>query len=146
MRKRVLAAAVPAFLMLALLRADHGALKRHRSLAVTATAYNSLPAQTWGDPRVGAWGDRLDRLPRGVRAIAVSPDLLRQHGLRHGQRVRISGLKGEFVVLDKMPRRWQRRIDIHMGQDLRAARSWGRKPVTLSWVAPRTLEPPRKDS
>lgn len=146
MRKRVLAAAVPAFMMLVLLRTDAGALKRHRSLAVTATAYNSVPAQTWGDPRVGAWGDRLDRLPRGVRAIAVSPDLLRQHGLKHRQRVRISGLKGEFVVLDKMPPRWQRRIDIHMGQDLRSARRWGRQPVTLSWVAPTAAGNERKDS
>lgn len=137
MRKPALAAAVPAFMMLVLLRTDAGALNRHRSLAVTATAYNSVPAQTWGDPRVGAWGDRLDRLPRDVRAIAVSPDLLLQHGLKPRQRVRVSGMKGEFVVLDKMPPRWQRRIDIHMGQDLRAARRWGRQPVTLSWVAPR---------
>lgn len=134
MRKRALAAAVPAIFMLLVIRGDSGLVKRYRSLMVTATAYNSVPAQTQGDPRDGAWGDRLDRLPRGVRAIAVSPDLLKKHGLKHRQRVRISGMKGEFVVLDKMPPRWHRRIDIHMGKDIKAARRWGRKPVTLSWV------------
>lgn len=137
MRKRTLAAAVPALFLTLAIRGDSGVLKRYRSLAVTATAYNSTPAQTWGDPRVGAWGDRLDRLPRGVRAIAVSPDLIKKHGLSHGQRVKVSGVKGDFVVLDKMPPRWHRRIDIHMGQDIKAARRWGRRPVTLSWIPPR---------
>jgi 3D (Asp-Asp-Asp) domain-containing protein len=70
-----------------------------------------------------------------LRVIAVSPDLLRM-GLRRGQRVRIHGLKGEFVVLDKMPRRWQKRIDIYMHRDLRAARRWGKRWVKISWVDP----------
>src|SRR5688572_16598034 len=90
------------------------------SVNVTATAYNSTHAQTDASPHVGAWGDDLDdAVVPGVRVIAVSPDLLKK-GLRRGQRVRIHGLKGEFVVLDKMPRRWTRRIDIYMQKDVRA--------------------------
>ena len=104
------------------------------SANVTATAYNSTHAQTDGSPHVGAWGDDLDdAVEPGVRVIAVSQDLLKQ-GLRRGQRVRIHGLKGEFVVLDKMPRRWKNRIDIYMQKDLRAARKWGRRRVKMSWT------------
>jgi 3D (Asp-Asp-Asp) domain-containing protein len=103
------------------------------SLNVTATAYNSTLAQTDGTPHLGAWGDHLDKaVEAGVRVIAVSPDLLKK-GLRRGQRVRIHGLKGEFVVLDRMPRRWSNRIDIYMHQDVRAARNWGRRRVRISW-------------
>jgi len=45
-----------------------------RSLKVTATAYNSLPGQTQGDPRLTAWGETLKP---GMQAIAVSRDLIR---------------------------------------------------------------------
>lgn len=104
------------------------------TLDVTATAYNATPAQTDADPHVGAWGDNLDdALAPGLRVIAVSPDLLAK-GLRRGQRVRIHGLKGEFVVLDRMPRRWKNRIDIYMQGDIRAARKWGRRRVKISWT------------
>lgn len=104
------------------------------TVTVTATAYNSLPNQTDASPHVGAWGDDLDKATQpGVRVIAVSPDLLKK-GLRRGQRVRIKGLKGEFVVLDKMPRRWQNRVDIYMHKDVRAARRWGKRRVKLTWA------------
>jgi len=39
-------------------------------------------------------------------------------------------------VLDKMPARWKRRIDIYMGNDVKAARAWGRRDVKLFWTAP----------
>ena len=105
----------------------------HKSLNVTATAYNSIDSQTDDTPLHGAWGDALDEaIKPGLRVIAVSPDLLRK-GLRRGQRVRIKGLKGEFVVLDKMPARWTNRVDIYMRKDLRAARRWGRRRVRIYW-------------
>jgi 3D (Asp-Asp-Asp) domain-containing protein len=104
------------------------------SLTVTATAYNSTDTQTDDTPHHGAWGDALDEAVKpGLRVIAVSPDLL-EKGLKRGQRVRIRGLKGEFIVLDKMPARWTRRIDIYMQKDVRAARRWGRRRVKLSWT------------
>lgn len=105
------------------------------SLNVWATAYNSTDAQTDATPHHGAWGDALDEAVKpGLRVIAVSPDLL-QKGLRRGQRVRIHGLKGEFIVLDKMPGRWKNRIDLYMQYDVRAARKWGRRRVKISWLA-----------
>ena len=107
------------------------------SLNVTATAYNSTDTQTDDSPHHGAWGDALDEAVNpGLRVIAVSPDLLKK-GLRRGQRVRIRGLKGAFVVLDKMPARWTNRIDIYMHKDLRAAQRWGRRRVRIYWDAER---------
>jgi len=101
-------------------------------LLVEATAYNSVAAQTEGDPEIGAWGDRLDP---GVNSVAVSEDLL-ELGMTRGARVRIEGLPGVFLVLDRMPPVWQRRIDIHMGESVDAAKQWGRREVRIYWEAP----------
>jgi 3D (Asp-Asp-Asp) domain-containing protein len=54
-------------------------------------------------------------------------------GLRRGTRVRIEGLEGEYRVLDKMARRWKRKIDVYMGSDVEAARDWGVRKVTIRW-------------
>ena len=101
-----------------------------RSLVVTATAYNSVVGQTHGDPSVTAWGDRLEP---GMKVIAVSRDLL-ELGLTHGVEVTIDGLEGHYTVLDKMARRWKRKIDVYMGEDVEAARRWGRRKVTIRWT------------
>ena len=106
------------------------ASKGERTLVVEATAYNSLPGQTDGDPNIGAWGDRLRP---GMRVIAVSRDLL-DLGLVRGTRVRIEGLRGEFTVLDKMNRRWRRKIDIYMGEDRETALAWGIRTVRIYWA------------
>ncbi len=99
-----------------------------KKMHVTATAYNSVRAQTNSNPSIAAWGDRLKP---GMKAIAVSRDLLRK-GLKRGSKVKISGLPGEYVVLDKMHYRWRNKIDIYMGKDIRAAKRWGRRKVTLT--------------
>jgi 3D (Asp-Asp-Asp) domain-containing protein len=70
-----------------------------------------------------------------MRAIAVSRDLI-EAGLTRGTRVRIDGLPGEYVVLDKMARRWRNKIDIYMGEDVDAARRWGVREVRIRWSAP----------
>jgi 3D (Asp-Asp-Asp) domain-containing protein len=101
-------------------------------LLVEATAYNSVAGQTEGDPEIGAWGDRLDP---GVNSVAVSNDLV-ELGMKRGSRVRIEGLPGVFVVLDRMPPQWQRRIDIHMGESVGAAKEWGRRKVRIYWQSP----------
>jgi 3D (Asp-Asp-Asp) domain-containing protein len=98
-------------------------------IVVTATAYNSVPEQGVGAGQHGAWGDRL--VP-GMKAVAVSDDLL-ELGLRRGSQVRIEGLDGAYTVLDRMARRWNRRIDIYMGTDERAAREWGVREVRIRW-------------
>jgi 3D (Asp-Asp-Asp) domain-containing protein len=101
--------------------------QRSEGLVVTATAYNSLRSQGVGKGQHGAWGDRLKP---GVKSIAVSKDLLAL-GLTRGAIVRIEGLPGEYVVLDRLPTRWSRRIDIYMGRDVRAARAWGKREVRI---------------
>ena len=100
------------------------------SLVVTATAYNSLPAQTGPDPDIAAWGDRLEP---GMKAIAVSRDL-QSAGLTRGTVVRIEGLEGDYVVLDRMHSRWDNRIDIYMGEDVGAARHWGKREVRIHFA------------
>ena len=102
---------------------------KKQTLRVTATAYNSLPGQTQGDPNLTAWGDKL--VP-GIKAIAVSRDLLSM-GLTRGVEVIIKGLPGTYVVMDKLNKRWKLRIDIYMGTDINAARQWGKREVMISW-------------
>jgi len=100
-----------------------------RSLKVTATAYNSLPGQTQGDPRLTAWGETLKP---GMQAIAVSQDLIRM-GLTHGVKVKIEGFPGTYAVMDKLHKRWKLRIDIYMGNDVKAAKQFGKRKVTIRW-------------
>lgn len=102
---------------------------RSAALVVTATAYNSLPSQGVGGGKHGAWGDRLEP---GMKAIAVSHDLIAR-GLERGAKVRIEGLPGDYTVLDRLPRRWNKRIDIYMGKNVRAARAWGKREVEIRW-------------
>ena len=82
-------------------------------LAVTATAYTSHVAQTDKTPFLAAWNNVLKP---GIKSIAVSRDLLTM-GLKNGSIVTISGLPGEYVVLDKMNKRRKNKIDIYMGKD-----------------------------
>lgn len=101
-----------------------------RKLRVTATAYTSHSKQTDRTPFLAAWNNRLRP---GMRAIAVSRDLLTKYGLRNGTRVRIAGLPGTYRVMDKMNKRFKRRIDIYMGLDRRRALRWGRRSVVIHW-------------
>lgn len=100
------------------------------TIQVTATAYNSLASQTHENhPTITAWGDKLKP---GMKAIAVSRDLIKL-GLKHKTEVEIEGLPGTYIVLDKMNKRWKRKIDIYMGDDLDAANQWGKRKVIVSW-------------
>jgi 3D (Asp-Asp-Asp) domain-containing protein len=99
------------------------------SMEVTATAYTSSPGQTDSTPFLAAWGDTLKP---GIKTIAVSRDLLKL-GLSHNKEVKIEGLKGTYIILDKMNKRWKKKIDIYMGTDVDKAREWGKKKVTIYW-------------
>jgi len=104
--------------------------RKTQSLEVTATAYNSIASQTdRNNPTTTAWGDELRP---GMKCIAVSRDLIGM-GLKHRTRVKIEGLPGKYLVLDKMDRRWTKKIDIYMGDDVEAARNWGKRKVTITW-------------
>lgn len=111
--------------------------EKPHTLLVTATAFNTLARPGQGKPDTGAWGDRITP---GMNVIAVSADL-EALGLTRGTRVRIEGLRSEFVVLDRMPPKWKKRIDIYMGSDVKAARSWGRREVSIHWTASDTDKP-----
>jgi len=99
------------------------------TLVVTASAYTSSVAETDSTPTLAAWGDVLKP---GMKVIAVSKDLLAM-GLRHNTKVTIDGLTGEYVVLDRMPAKWRRKIDIYMGNDRNKALRWGKRKVTIHW-------------
>lgn len=102
------------------------------AIKVTATAYNSLINQTDSNPHITAYGDSLKP---GMKYIAVSNDLIKK-GLRHNTPVKIKGLEGIYFVKDRMHARWQNRIDIYMGIDVKAAKEWGRKKVTIEYGLP----------
>jgi len=99
------------------------------TMKVSASAYNSTVEQTNSAPFIGAWGDRL--MP-GVKSIAVSRDLLKR-GLTHNSVVKIEGFDGEYIVKDKMNKRWKNKIDIYMGLDKKAAKDWGIRKVTITF-------------
>lgn len=102
---------------------------KKRTMTVTASAYNSLRGQTSGNPTIAAWGDKLRP---GMKAIAVSRDL--QHmGLDHRTEVRIKGLPGTYLVLDRMNKRWKKKIDIYMGTNRAKAMRWGKRQVEITW-------------
>ncbi len=101
-----------------------------QSLKVTASAYTSSVGETDSTPNLAAWGDILEP---GMKSIAVSRDLL-EMGLTHNQEVRIEGFDGTYRVLDKMNKRWKKKIDIYMGNDVKAARQWGKQEVVIYWT------------
>lgn len=100
-----------------------------RTMEVTATAYTSSPKETDSTPFLAAWGDTLKP---GMKSIAVSRDLL-EEGLVHNTEVTIEGLEGTYLVLDKMNKRWKKRIDLYMGLDRKKALQWGIKKVIIHW-------------
>lgn len=105
-----------------------------KSIKVTATAYNSLAYQTNANPNITAFGDSLKP---GLRYIAVSRDLL-DSGLVHNTQVKIKGFDSLFTVKDKMNRRWRKRIDIYMGNDVKKAKKWGKRKIEIEYCIPRT--------
>lgn len=100
-----------------------------KTIRVSSTAYNSTKRQTDGSPFIGAFGDSLKP---GVKSIAVSSDLYRM-GLRQNTFVYIEGLKGIYLVKDRMHERWKNKIDIYMGTDIISAKRWGRKKVNIHY-------------
>ncbi|CCO23541.1 3D domain-containing protein [Maridesulfovibrio hydrothermalis] len=99
------------------------------TMKVHASAYTSHVEQTSATPFLGAWGDTLKP---GTKVIAVSRDLIKK-GLTHNTRVKIEGLPGEYIVKDKMNKRWTEKIDIYMGLDTKAAKDWGKREVTITF-------------
>jgi len=110
--------------------------KEEYVMNVTATAYTSCRRETDNTPYLAAWNNRLKP---SVKSIAVSRDLLKM-GLTNHTKVTIDGLPGTYVVLDKMNKRWKKKIDIYMGCNLKKARKWGKQKATIRWTK-KTIEP-----
>jgi 3D (Asp-Asp-Asp) domain-containing protein len=100
-----------------------------QTLEVTATAYNSLAYQTNSNPLITAFGDSLRP---GQKYIAISRDLF-SFGFKHNTPVIIEGLDSVYLVKDKMNKRWTKRIDIYMGNDVIAAKKWGKKKILIAY-------------
>ena len=100
-----------------------------RQMQVTATAYTSSVRETDSTPTITAWGNKLKP---GMRVLAVSRDLL-DMGLTLGTLVSVEGFADDFIVLDKMNKRWKKKIDIYMGNDRHAALQWGKRKVNICW-------------
>ena len=124
-QRSIIAVAAAALLLSALVFADQD---EERTLAVTATAFNSTPAQTDDRPLETACGDWLKP---NSRIIAVSRDLKKQ-GLDCGTKVSIEGLDGTWTVADVTAARHRQLIDIYMGKDVKRARKWGRQEVEIT--------------
>ncbi len=102
-------------------------LDRIRSVPVTLTAYSSTVKQCDETPYVTASSQSVR-----IGIIAVSDDLMREMGLKFGQRVLIPG-HGFFEVQDRMNPRWKRTVDIWVA-DRQAALLFGRQKGTLFWM------------
>jgi 3D (Asp-Asp-Asp) domain-containing protein len=101
-------------------------------IKVTATAYTSSTKECDASPFLAAWRNKLS--PK-VPSIAVSRDLL-EIGLTNGMKVHVEGLEGEFVVLDKMNKRWTNRIDIYMNNNRQKALKFGKRKLKVYWIDP----------
>lgn len=99
-----------------------------RSAPVTLTAYSSTVGQCDSTPFLTA-SDQSVR----VGIIAVSDDLMKEMGLRFGQRILIPGY-GLFEIQDRMNPRWRRRVDIWQ-ENRQVARLFGSRPGTIIWLA-----------
>ena len=105
------------------------AVAGYRSMVVNATAYNSLPSQTQGNPGQAAWNDKLHP---GMHVIAVSRDLIPM-GLTLGTKVAIQGFHKDFIVWDKMAAGVKHTIDIYMGRNVTRAKHFGRQKRRIWW-------------
>lgn len=101
-------------------------------LQVTATAYVTPPSPAEGLVPTSAFGIWLRP---GMRIVAVSRDL-EALGLTRGVRMRIEGVEGEWEVGDRTAKRWTKRIDLYLGNDVNAARAFGKRRVWIHWYVP----------
>jgi len=102
-------------------------------IEVIATAYNSVKNQTDSNPNTTAFGDSLKP---GMKYVAVSNDLIKK-GLKHNTPIKIEGFVDIYFVKDKMHYRKKNHIDIYMGIDVNAAKTWGRKKISIEYGSPK---------
>jgi hypothetical protein len=120
--------AAPAALLAAL-----AACQPHGETASVEVGAFAIELRTPGSgPWRGSWGDEL--VP-GMKAIAVSPDLV-ERGLVRGTRVRIEGLPPSYRVRHELGAGTHERVEVFMGTDAEAARRWHERRATIWWETP----------
>ena len=89
-------------------------------IPVTATVYHAVAAQTDDTPHILADGTIIDVNRAGAyRYVGLSRDLFKVFAFGDTVRVDNAGeFDGLWVVRDKMNRRWKRRIDFLVDQDV----------------------------
>jgi hypothetical protein len=96
---------------------------------VTVAAFSIALRAPGEDPLRGRWGDELKP---GIKAVAVSPDLVAR-GLSQGTRVRIEGLPSAYRVRDQLADGTLERVEIFMGTDAASAERFGEKRMRIWW-------------
>ncbi len=91
------------------------------------TAYNvGAPEQTSEQPCIGAAGDNLCRLVRNGKKVCAANFVALGTVLHIGH-------YGDYVVLDRLNRRYPHRVDIAMAKNrVAAARRFGRKKLVVA--------------
>ena len=99
---------------------------------VTATVYNAVPEQTNEDPAHTASMYKIDlKNPYKHRILAVSRDLYKL-GYKFGTKVKVScdcRYDGIWVVRDLMNKRYKRRIDFLINEDMPIGK-WDKVQIT----------------
>jgi len=100
---------------------------------VTVTCYNPVPAQTNSEYWITASGAKIDTLnPLKHRWVAVSRDL-ESKGIKLHDTIHITGVgiyDGQWIVKDRMNKRWTDRIDLLVGENNYIAK-WTEVSITL---------------
>lgn len=91
------------------------------------TAYNPLPRQTSGNPRITAIGTQV----KESYTIAVSRDLLKKGIVKYGDTIYIYEVGKFYSIEDTMNERYTNRLDIFM-EDTKEARKFGLRIVHFS--------------
>ncbi len=100
-------------------------------IIVTATVYNAVPSQTDSDPLITASLKEIN--PHDPqRWIAVSRDL-EQMGISMGDTICVDNagsMNGQWVVEDRMNRRWRKRIDFLVHDSIKLGK-WNNVKISI---------------
>jgi len=117
---------------LAVLALALAACNPHGEVATVTVGAFSIGLRGPGDePTRGKWGDELKP---GIKALAVSPDLVAR-GMGPGTRVRIEGMPSGYRVRDQLPDGTRERIEIFMGTDAASVEHFGEKRMRIWWAS-----------
>ena len=108
---------------------------------VTATIYHAVPGQTDDTPDRTATNFKIDlNNPAKHRIIAVSRDL-EKIGFRMNTVVAVSNagqMNGIYIIRDRMNRRWKKRIDFLVNEDVRGGK-WNNVKIIKASIKSATI-------